>query len=214
MKILLDHCTPRPLRQFLKGHEVTTAEQHGWDELTNGDLLDAAEEYGIDVFVTTDNKMEHQQNLQRRRFATVFIKEANWLRIRPHAAAVREAVLNAEPQMKRHLELPDEEGSKLPSTKTERADRNARKDRSKKVSPGTSEPPFEFVIKEQDNGRFNISCREKEAGSTRTLLSAASIRSCVDWLASKDLIPKEEAPQWERKLLEDLKRDRERKRGR
>ena len=31
MKILLDHCTP--LRQFLKGHEVTTAEQHGWDEL-------------------------------------------------------------------------------------------------------------------------------------------------------------------------------------
>ena len=35
---------------------MTTAEQHGWEELTNGDLLDAAEEYGIDVFVTTDNK--------------------------------------------------------------------------------------------------------------------------------------------------------------
>ena len=44
--MLLDHCTPRPLLQFLRGHEVTTAEQHGWEELTNGDLLDAADECG------------------------------------------------------------------------------------------------------------------------------------------------------------------------
>ena len=214
MKILLDHCTPRPLRQFLRGHEVTTAEQHAWEELTNRDLLDAAEEYGIDVFVTTDSKMEHQQNLQKRRFATVFIKDANWIRIRPHAAAVGEAVLSAEPGMKKHLEMPDEDRSKAPSTKTERTDRTARKDKSKKAGPGTSGPPFGFVIKEQENGRFNISCRENETGSTRTLLSATSIRSCVDWLASKNLIAKEETPQLERKLLEDLKRERERKRGR
>ena len=193
---------------------MTTAEQHGWEELTNGELLDAAEEYGIDVFITTDNKMEHQQNLQKRSFATVFITEANWIRIRPHAAAVREAVLSAERGMKKHLEMPDEDRSKAPSTKTERADRSAHTDKSRKAGPGTKGPPFEFVIKEQENRRFSISCRENETGSTRTLLSARSIRSCVDWLASKNLIPKEEAPQLERKLLDDLKRDRERKRGR
>ena len=51
---------------------MTTAEQHGWEELTNGDLLDAAEEYGIDVFITTDNKMEHQQNLQKRSWVWLF----------------------------------------------------------------------------------------------------------------------------------------------
>ena len=214
MKILLDHCTPRPLRQFLKGHEVTTAEEHGWEELTNGDLLDAAEKYGIDVFVTTDNKMEHQQNLQKRRFATVFIKEANWVRMRPHGAAVGEAVLSAEPQMKKHLELPDEEGSKAPATRTDHADRNGRKEKSERASPATSESPFDLVIDEQDNERFSISWREKETGSTRTLLSATSIRSCVDWLASKDLIPKEEAPHWERTLRENVERDRERRRGR
>ena len=27
MKVLFDHCTPRPLRQFLTGHDVTTAER-------------------------------------------------------------------------------------------------------------------------------------------------------------------------------------------
>ena len=42
MKILFDHCTPRPLRRFLTSHNVTTADQHGWSRLRNGDLLNAA----------------------------------------------------------------------------------------------------------------------------------------------------------------------------
>ena len=56
MKILFDHCTPRPLRRFLTSHNVTTADQHGWSTLRNGDLLNAAERNGIDIFITTDQK--------------------------------------------------------------------------------------------------------------------------------------------------------------
>ena len=41
MKILLDHCTPRPLRHFLEGHDVKTASEQGWHTLKNGDLLNS-----------------------------------------------------------------------------------------------------------------------------------------------------------------------------
>ena len=43
MKVLLDACTPRPLRQFLPGHFVRTAQEVGWAGLKNGDLLREAE---------------------------------------------------------------------------------------------------------------------------------------------------------------------------
>ncbi len=39
MRILLDECVPRPLRNELPGHEVRTVRQMGWLGIENGDLL-------------------------------------------------------------------------------------------------------------------------------------------------------------------------------
>ena len=39
MKVLLDACVPRPLRQFLPDHTVRTAQEMGWGRLKNGALL-------------------------------------------------------------------------------------------------------------------------------------------------------------------------------
>jgi hypothetical protein len=39
MRILFDQATPVPIRPYLKGHEVRTAAQQGWDRLKNGELL-------------------------------------------------------------------------------------------------------------------------------------------------------------------------------
>ena len=44
MRILFDQGTPVPLRRYLEAHEVKTAAEMGWSRLTNGQLLDAAEE--------------------------------------------------------------------------------------------------------------------------------------------------------------------------
>ena len=52
--ILLDHNTPAPLRYWLIGHQVETAYERGWAELTNGELLRLAEQAGFDVMITTD----------------------------------------------------------------------------------------------------------------------------------------------------------------
>jgi hypothetical protein len=50
-------------------HVVVEARTHGWDTLRNGELLDAAESAGYDVFVTTDRNLRYQQNLAGRRIA-------------------------------------------------------------------------------------------------------------------------------------------------
>ncbi len=53
MRVLFDQGTPLPLRGSLAGHEVKTASEMGWGELSNGDLLAAAEQ-AFDALVTTD----------------------------------------------------------------------------------------------------------------------------------------------------------------
>ena len=42
-RVLLDHCVPRPFRNLLVGCNVSTANEMGWANLKNGDLLDAVE---------------------------------------------------------------------------------------------------------------------------------------------------------------------------
>ena len=63
MLILFDHVTPKGIARALVGHTVTKAKDRGWDTLSNGDLLAAAETAGFDVFVTADKNMRYQQNL-------------------------------------------------------------------------------------------------------------------------------------------------------
>lgn len=45
----------------------------GWDTLSNGALLQAAEEAGFDLLLTTDKNIRYQQNLTGRRLAIVVL---------------------------------------------------------------------------------------------------------------------------------------------
>lgn len=89
MRILFDHDVPRPLRRHLTGHEVDTARQKGWEELSNGDLLNAAEREGYEVFLTADQKIPYQQNLGHRPFAVVVLLSNNWSEVRENIAAIQ-----------------------------------------------------------------------------------------------------------------------------
>jgi hypothetical protein len=73
MRVLFDHGTPRSIARFLAGHTVTQAKAKGWDRLSNGKLLQAAEEAGFDVLLTTDKNIRYQQNLKGRRIAIVVL---------------------------------------------------------------------------------------------------------------------------------------------
>jgi hypothetical protein len=71
--ILFDHGTPKGLARALSGHTVSTAQSKGWDTLSNGALLNAAEAAGFELLLTTDRRIRHQQNLQGRRVALVVL---------------------------------------------------------------------------------------------------------------------------------------------
>jgi predicted nuclease of predicted toxin-antitoxin system len=62
MKLLLDECVPKRLRNDFPGHEVSTIEEVGLKGLKNGELLRAAAEQ-FDALITVDRRMPTQQNL-------------------------------------------------------------------------------------------------------------------------------------------------------
>ena len=68
MRVLLDEDLDHRLRKSLGVHEVFTVGYLGWAGLKNGELLGAAEQRGIDVFVTGDQNLGYQQNLEARRW--------------------------------------------------------------------------------------------------------------------------------------------------
>jgi hypothetical protein len=97
MLILFDQGTPMPIRAYLAGHTVRTAAQQGWDRVQNGHLLNAAEEAGFHLLLTTDKNMFYQQNLAHRKIAIIVLGKQQWLQLRPHVQLVVDAVNAATP---------------------------------------------------------------------------------------------------------------------
>ncbi len=106
MRILFDKGTPRQLRRQLFGHDVETAMERGWDTLSNGDLLDRAEEAGLEVLITTDQGIRYQQNMSNRRVAVVVLMNTAWPRISRRAEAVRNAIEGIQPGELREVPIP------------------------------------------------------------------------------------------------------------
>ena len=106
MLILFDHGTPRGIAQFLPGHTVTRAREHGWDTLTNGDLLAEAERAGFDVFLTADKNIQYQQNLAGRKIAVVVLSTPQWPIVRLHTAEIVAAVNAATPGSYAEVQIP------------------------------------------------------------------------------------------------------------
>jgi hypothetical protein len=79
MRILLDECVPQQVRHALSGYEVATTQRMGWAGVGNGDLLEAAEQAGLEVFFVADKNLRYQQNLASRRIAILEV----WTNHRP-----------------------------------------------------------------------------------------------------------------------------------
>jgi len=73
MRILLDECLPVRLAGLLSGHDVQTVRQLNLLGLSNGKLLAAAEPQ-IDVFLTVDKNLVHQQQLSGNRLAVIVLR--------------------------------------------------------------------------------------------------------------------------------------------
>ncbi|HLV33875.1 MAG TPA: hypothetical protein VKY59_02125 [Spirillospora sp.] len=76
MKILIDECLPRKLKNELLNHEVKTVPEVGWAGKKNGDLLRLMAG-GFDVFITIDGALENQQQLAAQPVAFVVLSAVN-----------------------------------------------------------------------------------------------------------------------------------------
>ena len=63
MRVLLDECIPRKLKNEIPDHDCQTVPEAGWAGKKNGELLFLAEKSGFEVFPTLDQGMEYEQNL-------------------------------------------------------------------------------------------------------------------------------------------------------
>jgi predicted nuclease of predicted toxin-antitoxin system len=73
LKILIDQNVSARLGRLLIGHDAVHASRKGWAELTNGELLTAAEVDGFELMITADQNMRYQQNLTERRIALLVL---------------------------------------------------------------------------------------------------------------------------------------------
>jgi len=106
MLILFDRGTPAPLRSFLGGDSVKRTQDMGWDTLSNGELLDAAERAGIEILLTTDKNIRYQQNLTGRKIAIVVLGYPQWPALRRLVDRVLAAVNAATPGSYTEVDIP------------------------------------------------------------------------------------------------------------
>ena len=97
MRVLFDNGVPRGVASVLKEHAVEEARDRGWDRLTNGDLLRAAEVAGFETLLTTDRNIRHQQNLSKRAIAIVALSKGSWPLIKRKLPEIAVAVAAATP---------------------------------------------------------------------------------------------------------------------
>jgi hypothetical protein len=88
---------PHSLRLLLTGHDVRTVDYRGWKSLTNGALLQAAEDTGFDVVLTADKNMPHQQNIRDRKLAVLILGANEREVIAKHLPEVISAISAAHP---------------------------------------------------------------------------------------------------------------------
>jgi hypothetical protein len=104
MRVLLDECVPRALRNDIPGHEVKTVAEVGWTGVKNGELLRlAATEF--DLLITVDRNLEYQQNFEGLSLAVIVVdapsKDINVLR--PLMPAVLAAIAQTRPGVVIHV---------------------------------------------------------------------------------------------------------------
>jgi predicted nuclease of predicted toxin-antitoxin system len=75
MKVLIDECAPRALKQALvvHGYDCITVQEAGWSGKVNGELLGLAEAE-FDVLITLDTNLSYQQNLAGRKIAILVLR--------------------------------------------------------------------------------------------------------------------------------------------
>lgn len=108
MRILLDECVPLQVREALPDHDVTTTQRMGWGGMGNGELMDAAEQAGFELFIVADKNLRYQQSLSSRKIPILELRTNHRPTLEKHFGEIKAAVARIKPGEYLVLEKPDE----------------------------------------------------------------------------------------------------------
>jgi hypothetical protein len=99
MKVLLDECILRKLKDGLPGHDCRTVPEAGLAGKKNGELLRLEEKLGFPVFLTIDRGVQYQQNLRPRTLAILLIrtKSSRLADLVPHVPEILKSPVSIQP---------------------------------------------------------------------------------------------------------------------
>ena len=104
MRVLLDECVPRALRNDIPDHEVQTVAEVGWAGVKNGELLRLAAT-AFDVVIRVDRNLEYQQTFKDASLAVIVIHASSndVIALRPLMPMVVDLIAQAKPGVVTHV---------------------------------------------------------------------------------------------------------------
>ena len=106
MRLLIDECLPRQLRDWLAGvHDAETVQEKGWANVKNGQLLRQANEASFDVFITADKNMYYQQNFDGLKISAVVVPSNRKLLVQKSVPALLQSLEHVQPGQKVVMDL-------------------------------------------------------------------------------------------------------------
>jgi predicted nuclease of predicted toxin-antitoxin system len=109
MKVLLDECVPKRLKNYLasQNYERSTVTEAGWSGKQNEELLGLSQ--GVfDVFVTIDTNLRYQQRLADGRIAILVLQSSSnrLTDLLPHVSVVVQGLQKVKPGGVLEISLP------------------------------------------------------------------------------------------------------------
>lgn len=105
LRVLFDKNVPYPLRQHLLDWQVKTAEEEGWNQISNGELITYAEEAGYHILLTCDQNLRYQQEITNRRISIVVLGSNIWPAVRSKIVEIGAALKRAVPGSLEFIEI-------------------------------------------------------------------------------------------------------------
>jgi hypothetical protein len=105
LRVLLYKNVPYPLRRHLTDWQVQTAEDEGWGQISNGELIGYAENAGYQVILTCDQNIQYQQNMAGRKISMVVLGSNVWPSVRKKTEEIAQALKRASPGSFEFIEI-------------------------------------------------------------------------------------------------------------
>jgi hypothetical protein len=116
IRVLFDKNVPYPRKRYLTGYRMKTAEEEGWGQISNGELISRAEQAAYEILIACDQNVRYRQNLTHRKIAMVVLGSNIWPSVRQKVGEIASAFTRVSPGSFEFIEIaPPPKRRPLPS---------------------------------------------------------------------------------------------------